>query len=134
MKQPVYLASLVSITLLSACASTPPEPPEATFAAVESIVELPSHRNGQLIFDLASGLYNCEMGLSVNIHRGTVDGDPIHVGWNGGEYQLNRDTSFSGLPRFEDATSGLVWIDLPWKGVLLDGKTQKPLANECKTA
>lgn len=131
MNHPVSLASLVSVALLSACANKPPEP---TFAAVVSVVELPSHRNGQLIFDLASGRYNCEMGLSLSIHRETADGDRIHIGWNGGEYQLNRDPSFSGLPRFEDVVSGLVWIDLPWKGVLLDGKTQKPLANECKIA
>ena len=42
------------------------------------------------------------------------------------------DAMVADAPRFEDVASGLVWIDLPWKGLLLDGRTQKPLANECR--
>lgn len=134
MKRSALLSSFaltLSLALLSGCASKAPEP---TFATVESIVELPAHVNGQLNFDLASGLYTCDMGLSVTVSRQAADGRQIDIGWNGGQYRLDRDESFSGLPRFEDVSSGLVWIDLPWKGVLLDGKTHKPLANECKTA
>jgi hypothetical protein len=58
----------------------------------------------------------------------------IQLGWDGRTYQLERDPSHSGLPRFADASKALVWIDLPWKGLLLDGKTQKPIANECRPA
>lgn len=93
-----------------------------------------AHRDGQLEFDLASGEYACDHGLTVGVQRFATDDtlQRIQLAWNGAHYLLERDRSFSGLPRFEDAASGLVWIDLPWKGVLLDGRTQKPLANECR--
>jgi hypothetical protein len=132
-----YLAPLASLALLSACATPPPEP---TAAIVETIVPAEGliAVDGQLMLDLASGTYHCEFGAHVDVMResgaGNGDGSRINIGWNGGRYQLERDRSSSGLPRFEDRANGLVWIDLPWKGVLLDGKTQKPLANECKTA
>ena len=136
MKLRALLASIACATLLTACFATGNRAPEASFASVESIVELPTLSDGQLDFDLASGIYTCEMGLSVQVHRHNGGPGPAHVllGWNGSQYQLFRDESYSGLPRFEDAVSGLVWIDLPWKGVLLDGRTQRPLANDCTTA
>ncbi len=130
MNHPSFFAALAASALLGACATQPAEP----IAAVESIVELPAQLagDGQLNFDLNSGDYACEYGLRVTVERELSH--RLHLGWNGGRYQLERDPSFSGLPRFEDKENGLVWIDLPWKGVLLDGKTHKPLANECTIA
>lgn len=132
------LAPLAFLALLSACATPPPEPTAAVVVETAVPVEGPIAVDGQLMLDLASGVYHCEFGALVDVIResgtGIGDGTRIDIGWNGGRYQLERDRSSSGLPRFEDRASGLVWIDLPWKGVLLDGKTQKPLANECKTA
>lgn len=123
-------ALLASVSLISACITSPHQP----IATVESIVELPVQLagDGQLNFELSSGHYACEHGLSVSVEREL--GHRLHLGWKGGRYQLDRDPSYSGLPRFEDKVNGLVWIDLPWKGVLLDGKSHKPLANDCTIA
>lgn len=125
--------ALVALTVLCAC-STPPlaSAPVAPIAAVTSIVERPATEDGQLQLDLASGTYHCELGLKVDVERNRQQDDRINIGWTGARYQLDRDHSFSGLPRYEDRTNGLVWIDLPWKSVLLDGRTHKPLANDCK--
>lgn len=87
----------------------------------------------QLEFELKSGSYLCEFGLRVDVMRDAPTSGNVHIAWNGRRYSLARDTSHSGLPRYEDRRNGLVWIDLPWKGVLLDARTQKPLANDCKT-
>ncbi|MGA9394349.1 MAG: hypothetical protein WCA83_04665 [Azonexus sp.] len=94
----------------------------------------PSPHNGQLEFHLSSGSYHCAQGVRVLVEREIRDRVTyrINIGWNGNSYRLERDPSYSGLPRFEDNFSGLVWIDLPWKGLLLDGKSNKPLANECR--
>ena len=117
------LPALLALTLALAACETQPKAP-------------PAPRNAQLELKLASGNYRCEQGLRVQVERETRDrvNYRINLGWNGNNYRLERNFSYSGLPRFEDAESGLVWIDLPWKGMLLDGKTKKPLANECSAA
>jgi len=131
MKNPSLLATLVSVCLVGAGAMLSSA---AAIASGDAATTVRALGDGQLEFDLSSGDYVCEWGLRVNVERGASAPNQIQIGWNGGQYQLDRDPSFSGLPRFEDRTNGLVWIDLPWKGVLLDGKTYKPLANDCKTA
>lgn len=134
------IALILSLGMAAGCSSlssTPQAGLDSAPTGSEQIVELKTVQvdsNGQLDFALASGLYQCEWGVSVDVLRDVARSDRILIGWNGGRYQLDRDPSSSGLPRFEDHANGLVWIDLPWKGVLLDGKTQKPLANDCKTA
>ncbi len=117
------LPALLALTLALAACETQPKAP-------------PAPRNAQLELKLASGNYRCEQGLRVQVDREIRDrvNYRINLGWNGNNYRLERNFSYSGLPRFEDAESGLVWIDLPWKGMLLDGKTNKPLANECRAA
>lgn len=118
------LPALLALTLLLAACETPPKAPP------------PAQKNAQLELKLASGTYRCEQGLRVQVGREIRDrvNTRINLVWNGNSYRLERDFSYSGLPRFEDTSSGLVWIDLPWKGMLLDGKTSKPLANECRAA
>ena len=118
------LPALLALTLALAACETPPKAPS------------PAQKNAQLELKLASGNYRCEQGLRVQVGREIRDrvNTRINLVWNGNSYRLERDFSYSGLPRFEDAESGLVWIDLPWKGMLLDGKTSKPLANECRAA
>ena len=112
------LPALIALTLVLAACETQPKAP-------------PAPRNAQLELKLASGNYRCEQGLRVRVDREIRNqvNTRINLGWNGNTYRLERDPSYSGLPRFEDSVSVLVWIDLPWKGMLLDAKTGKPLAN-----
>ena len=117
------LAPLIVTTLVLAACTTPAKAP-------------PAPRNAQLELKLTSGNYRCEQGLRVQVEREIRNqvNYRINIVWNGSGYRLERDYSYSGLPRFEDKASGLVWIDLPWKGMLLDGANGKPLANECRAA
>mgnify|MGYP003379615329 CR=1 FL=1 len=88
--------------------------------------------NPQLAIPVPSGNYRCELNARVDIKTDSRDANRIDVGWKGQRYSLVRYDSFSGLPRFEDKSSRLVWVVLPWKGLLLDGRSGQPLANECK--
>ena len=117
-----FPATVVLAVTVTACGiPAKPAPPAAT---------------GQLELRLASGTYNCEQKVRLQVEREVRDRvtQRINLAWNGNRYRLERDPSYSGLPRFEDSASGLVWIDLPWKGLLLDGRNNKPLANECRPA
>ncbi|AUN95346.1 hypothetical protein [Pseudazoarcus pumilus] len=114
-----YLTVLIALT---AC-------PALAFAAPATQAD----NRMQLSFELASGDYHCAFGQRIDVRRDARSANMLDIGWKGRRYQLERDLSYSGLPRYEDSRSGLVWIDLPWKAVLLDGRTQKPLANDCKT-
>ena len=119
-EETLWLLIIAFSLALSACGT----PPKAQ----------PSSSNSQLEFTLASGTYSCDQNVRIRVKRELRDGvnNRIIVDWNGNSHQLERDPSYSGLPRFEDASSGLVWIDLPWKGLLLNGKTNKPIVNECR--
>jgi len=117
------LLPLAAFFLVLAACESPPKVP-------------PSSQNRQLELKLANGTYNCEHKVRIQVEREIRDrvNYRITIDWNGNRYRLERDPSYSGLPRFEDSASGLVWIDLPWKGLLLDGRTNKPLVNECRPA
>lgn len=124
------IALFSAVALLAACTTAPPAP-----IAEQSIVQLPrASGDQQLSFDLASGTYRCDMGQKVEVMRDRQDANHVRIGWSGGHYDLSRNHSYSGLPRYEDAGSGLVWIDLPWKSILLDGRRNKPLASDCTQA
>ena len=116
---PALVAS--SFLLLAACASPPKEQP-------------PAAGNPQLELKLASGTYRCELGKKVEVRRDARKPDQISIDWQGKRRALQRYDSTSGLPRYEDRENGLVWIDLPWKSMLMDANTGSPLANECKAA
>jgi hypothetical protein len=88
----------------------------------------------QLKFQLASGVYRCELGRRVEIQRDVRNANLIGLNWKGTDFQLQRYDSASGLPRYEDRQHGLLWIDLPQKSVLIDVNSGQQLANECKVA
>ncbi len=121
-------SALAAAFLLSACATQAPPMVDAGDGI--------SSQSGQFEFALSSGNYRCDLGVRIGMQREMRDhvNHRIQLAWNGQHYQLERDPSYSGLPRFEDQASGLVWIDLPWKGLLLDGRTHAPLANECRVS
>ena len=123
MKLNRLIIATTCVGALAACGTPNPSP-------TSSRPEAPASQ--QLQLKLRSGVYRCELGRTVDVQRDPRDAARIQVGWGGNRYGMQRFDSFSGLPRFEDRANGLVWIDLPWKGVLLDSASGQPLASECK--
>jgi hypothetical protein len=83
---------------------------------------------------LSSTHYSCEMGDKVTILTHTNDNQKITVRWRNRLHNLFRVSTTSGANRFEGPKSGLVWVGIPSKGMLLDAHKGKQLANECKDA
>jgi hypothetical protein len=127
------VGTITVCALVSACGTPAPVRTEAGDLEVTiSTPPAPARGERQLHFDLASGTYRCELGETVELRRIARDDRQIELAWAGNRYTMLRNASYSGLPRYEHRASGLVWIDLPWKSVLLDSNTGRPVANECK--
>ena len=126
-----HLPLAVFCLLLAACATTAPQP--STTSTTAAAAGRDSSRQ-QLSLKLASGVYRCDENLRVEVQRDPRHTNQITLNWQGRRHTLQRYDSESGLPRYEDRQNGLVWIDLPWKSVLMDSDNGRPLANECKAA
>lgn len=78
--------------------------------------------------------YKCELGAMVTIFRNADDKDYIALRYEKLITRMKRVTTTTGADRFENKRSGLVWIGIPAKGILLDSKQGHQLANDCKDA
>jgi hypothetical protein len=78
--------------------------------------------------------YDCELGNKITIYQNAKDEGSIALRWKKKLHRLIRVGTTTGAQRFENPTFGLVWIGIPAKGMLLDSKQGRQLANECKNA
>lgn len=76
--------------------------------------------------------FQCELGNKVTIYENTADNKRIGLRWHKQMHELTRVETTTGAHRFEDKAAGLVWINIPAKGMLLDSKKGQQLANECR--
>lgn len=74
----------------------------------------------------------CEMGKSLSVMGDVSRDNVIELGWKGQVVRMQRVSTSTGAQRFEDPASGLIWIGIPEKAMLLDGIKGEPLANGCK--
>ena len=78
--------------------------------------------------------YACELGNKITIYTNEKDDSHIALRWKKRLHRLARVGTTTGALRFENTNYGLVWIGIPSKGILLDSKLNRQLANECKNA
>ena len=76
--------------------------------------------------------YKCEFGNVITIFHNEGDEKYIALRWQKVLTRMQRVGTTTGAHRFENKRSGLVWIGIPAKGMLLDAKSGHQLANECK--
>ena len=83
-------------------------------------------------FAFPAGLYNCELNRKVDVREVSTDMRSAVVRWAKKDYTLRAVKARTGALRYEDETSGLVWIVIANKSMLLDIRKGKQLANECR--
>jgi hypothetical protein len=86
------------------------------------------------ITDTVSTDYDCELGNKITIYANARDDAHIALRWKKRLHRLERVGTTTGALRFENTRNGLIWIGIPAKGILLDSKLNRQLANECKSA
>jgi hypothetical protein len=86
------------------------------------------------ITDTVVAEYACELNNKVTIYTNEKDGGHIALRWKNRLHRLERVGTTTGALRFENTKFGLIWIGIPSKGILLDSKLNRQLANECKNA
>ncbi len=75
----------------------------------------------------------CELGKRMAVAGDVMRDNIIELGWRGQMYNMQRVGTSTGAHRFEDPVSGLIWISIPDKAMLLDGSKGEPVANGCRS-
>jgi hypothetical protein len=78
--------------------------------------------------------FDCELGNKITIYHNAADEKHIALRWKKRLHRLTQVGTTTGAQRFENRLYGLIWIGIPAKGMLLDSKQNRQLANECKNA
>lgn len=78
--------------------------------------------------------FDCELGNKITIYQNAGDDGHIALRWKKRLHRLARVATTTGAQRFENKLYGLIWIGIPAKGMLLDSKLNRQLANECRNA
>lgn len=78
--------------------------------------------------------YSCELGNRLTVYQKKDDDKQIAVRWRDRLHRLLNVNTGTGADRYENTKNGLTWVGIPSKGILLNSKNGKQLANECKDA
>jgi hypothetical protein len=140
-----HTTSLIFVAaLLSACAQAQPVPttaapspsttePAKIIAPVAPVSPVGTVEPGKASGWSAKpvgGFYDCELGAKLESRFKTDEA--VDLVWKGKTYPMTRVSTSSGAVRMEDKASGLVWIQIPAKSMLMDSKAGRQLANECQ--
>lgn len=79
-----------------------------------------------------AGLYRCHQGTQVVVKNIASDLGSIVVRFRGRDHLLFAIDTETGAVRYQDKRSGMTWIKIPSKSMLLDSKLGRPLANDCR--
>ncbi|HRO61280.1 MAG TPA: hypothetical protein PK177_19315 [Burkholderiaceae bacterium] len=80
------------------------------------------------------GSFDCDLKRKVMIHEVAGTDRKVVVHWAGKDHMLDVVRTPSGALRYQNEASGLTWIIIPAKSMLLDTRSGRQLANDCRPA
>jgi hypothetical protein len=83
-------------------------------------------------FAAEPGLYRCELDRKVTVRRIAPDRQSLVLNWQGQDHPMRAVNARTGALRYESPQSGLTWLVIAGKSMLLDSRGGRQLANECK--
>lgn len=110
-----------------------PDKKAKTAAGAPDVLSRPVEPEPDLYGTVATE-FACELGNKVTTYHSDFDTSHIALRWQNRVHRLNRVATSTGAQRFENTSFGLIWIGIPSKGMLLDSKLNRQLANECQSA
>jgi hypothetical protein len=144
----LFAFAAVSLCAPASAASTQETHPKATKVLKEK-AKAEKHKKGKKeapkqavaddepepdVTDATLAEYSCELNNKVAIYRNPMDDSHIALRWQNRLRRMDKVGTTTGAQRYENTKTGLVWIGIPSKGILLDSKQGRQLANECKDA
>jgi membrane-bound inhibitor of C-type lysozyme len=132
------LLSLVAAsTVLAACATTQPPASQSASTAAGAQKAAPAKKTVRRakprpLFTMKKGVYRCELNRKVRVTKVSTDQSLAVLRWGKRNYTMRVVNARSGALRYEHKKSGLTWITVVGKSMLLDTKRGKQLANECR--
>ncbi len=133
MKKKFHLIFLLSITVLATVSVYAADKKSSKKAPAETIDTASNEdMKEQEVTELLNAEYLCELGNRLVIYYNETDDRHVALRWKKRIHRLTRIDTTTGADRFENRAEGLIWIGIPTKGMLLDGKKGLQLANECK--
>ncbi|KAF3997829.1 hypothetical protein [Glaciimonas immobilis] len=118
-------AALAMAALLAACGSPVPvtetRAPAAEVPVLRALIAPPT---------LVTGAFDCELGNRVEIQSDAKSG--TNLIWKGSRYAMTAVRTSTGAVRYENPSSGMLWIQIPAKSMLLNTRQGAQLANECR--
>jgi hypothetical protein len=96
------------------------------------IRELPAAVDKRLV-KLEARAYRCDQGRQLTFREVSADAQTAVLNWNERDYPMRAVGVRSGALRYEDAESGLVWLMIPSKSMLLDTRRGQRVADACRT-
>jgi hypothetical protein len=115
-------------------AASKSKPRKAATAAAAEDNWAPADEAEPDITDTVVTEYTCELNNKVTIYSNAKDDAHIALRWKKRLHRLDRVGTTTGAMRFENTNFRLIWIGIPSKGILLDSRLNRQLANECKNA
>ncbi len=82
---------------------------------------------------LSPGVFKCELNKSVHVQKVSDDRTSAVLKWENRDYTMRAVNTNTGALRYEDSKTGMVWLMISGKSMLLNAKQGQRLADECRS-